>query len=474
MRQLILLLLIGIALPRAFAQEGQSLSLDECIQYAVENAITVQNAILDQEIAKSKVKETVGIGLPQVSGSIGLQHSPTLQRFFSAYNPNGGFGVDTQTANDLGIDEGEVFAAENFFQLKSAGDMNLTVNQLIFNGSYIVGLQASNAYQELSIRQANQTREEVALNVSKAYYNLLILREQLELLDANVDRIDTLYYNTAAMVENGFAEKIDADRIKVTLNNLKSEQANLSSIETVSIKLLKLQMNYPFNEPMDISGDLSEMIFEQVESQQSEGWSYNTRPDYQVMEVQRELQNLNIKNKYAEALPTLGAFATLGRSTQSPNFGGLFKSNSSFTEVEDQIGVDSWYGYSALGLSLSWNLFTGLQRNHQIQQQKMELEKIENGFTMMEQSIDLEIEQSNINLSNAQQQLEVQDENQSLATEIYTISKIKYEEGVGSNLEVIEANTALKEAQTNYYSALYNAIIAQLELKKALGILYNN
>lgn len=474
MRKLILLFIISCALPRAFAQESQTLSLDDCIQYAVKNAITMQNAILDQEIAKSKVKETVGIGLPQISGSIGLQHSPTLSRFFSAYDPNSGFGVDAQTASDLGIDEGEVYAAKNFFQLQSAGDMNLTVNQLIFNGSYIVGLQASNAYKELSVRQANQTKEEVALSVSKAYFNLLILREQLELLDANVDRIDTLYDNTVAMVENGFAEKIDADRIKVTLNNLKSELTNLSNMEIISVKLLKLQMNYPFDQPLKVSGELSEMVFEQVETPQSEQWSYSNRPDYQVMEVQRTLQELNIKNKYAEALPTLGAFATLGKSTQSPNFGGLFKANSDFTEIEDQIGMDSWYGYSTLGLSLRWNLFTGLQRNHQIQQQKLELEKMENGFKMTEQSIDLQIEQSNVNLSNARQQLEVQEENQGLASEIYTISKIKYEEGVGSNLEVIEANTALKEAQTNYYSALYNAIIAQIELKKALGILYNN
>lgn len=474
MRKLILLLLISSALPGAFAQESQTLSLEGCIEYAVKNAITMQNAILDQEIAKSKVKETVGMGLPQVNGSVGLQHSPTLQRFFAAYNPDGGFGVDQQTANNLGIDEGEVYAAENFFQLQSAGDMNLTVNQLIFNGSYIVGLQASQAFKDLSVRQANQTREEVALNVSKAYYNLLILRERLKLLEANVDRIDTLYDNTAAMVESGFAEKIDADRIKVTLNNLKSEQSNLANMEKVSIKLLKLQMNYPFSQSLEISGELSEMVFAQVEVPKGEEWTYSSRPDYQVMEVQRKLQKLNIKNKYAEALPSLGAFATLGRSTQSPNFGGLFKSNSEFTEIEDQIGVDSWYGYSTLGLSLRWNLFTGLQRNNQIQQEKLVLEKLENGFIMMEQSIDLEIEQSNINLSNAMQQLQVQEDNQELATEIYNISKIKYEEGVGSNLEVIEANTALKEAQTNYYSALYNAITSQIELKKALGILYNN
>ena len=455
------------------AQSVPSYTLDDCLEYAMSNAVLIQNAILDEEIAKAKVKETVGIGLPQITGSVGMQHNPTLARFFSRYNPNAGFGIDPTTASQLGIQEGDVYAAENFFQLQSAGDMNLTANQLIFNGSYIVGLQASAAYKELSTRQANQTREQVALSVSKAYYNLLIMREQLGLIESNIGRIDTLYRNTLAMVDNGFAEKIDADRIKVTLNNLKAELLNLKNMEDVSLKLLKLQMNYPFNEPLDIVGSLSDMVFEKVEVPNAEGWTYSSRPDYQVMEVNRKLQKLNIKNRYAEGLPSIAAFAKVGQSTQSPNFGGLFTSNSNFTEVEDQIGVDKWYGYSSLGIGVSWNLFTGLQRNYQIQQQKLELSKLENGFKQLEQSIDLEIEQSDINLRNAILQLDVQSDNKTLATDIYNISKIKYEEGVGSNLEVIEANTALKEAQTNYYSALYNAIIAQLEMKKALGILIN-
>lgn len=118
-------------------------------------------------------------------------------------------------------------------------------------------------------------------------------------------------------------------------------------------------------------------------------------------------------------------------------------------------------------------MFTGLQRNFQIQQEKLELQKLENGFVALEKQIELEIQQSSIDQENALKQLTVQTENKDLAEEIYNIAKIKYEEGVGSNLEVIEANTSFKEAQTNYYSALYNAIIAQLELKKALGTLLN-
>ena len=473
MKFLLTLLISVSVLHTTNSQDPQVYGLDDCIEYALTNAITIQNAMLDQEIANAKVKETVGIGLPQVTGSVGLQHNPTLSRFFSTYQPGSPFGVNDSIAGVLGIQPGDIFAAQNFFQLQSAGDASLSVNQLIFNGSYIVGLQASNAYKELAVRQANQTREEVVMSVSKAYYNLLIMRERLELIGSNISRLDTLYTNTLALVENGFAEKIDADRIKVTLNNLKTEQLNLKNMENISLKLLKLQMNYPFDQPLEIEGALENMVVSSVESPDASQWSYSTRPDYQVFEANRTLQLLNIKNKYAEGLPTIAAFAKVGRSTQSPNFGGLFKTESNFTEIEDQIGGDSWYDYSAVGLSLNWSLFTGLQRNYQIQQEKLELAKLENGFSAMERQIDLEIDQTQVNLDNAIKQLEVQADNMELAGTIYDISKIKYEEGVGSNLEVIEANTSLKEAQTNYYSALYNAIIAQLELKKALGILIN-
>ena len=191
-----------------------------------------------------------------------------------------------------------------------------------------------------------------------------------------------------------------------------------------------------------------------------------------MLQANYELQKLNIKNKYAEAIPMISAFANLGYSTQSPNFGGLFATKTDF-EDQNGVGPAKWYGYSTLGLSLKWNMFTGLQRNYQIQQEKLSLSKIENGFEVLERSIELDIKRAQDNLDNALSRLEVQKENAELAEYIFNISQIKYQEGVGSNLEVIEADTSLKEAQTNYFSALYDAIIAQLELKKALGILYN-
>lgn len=463
------------------AQQGQStagFTLDDCIAYALEHAVDIRNARLDEQIAEARVKETIGIGLPQVSGKVTVQQSPTQARFFSQYlepeaGQESGFNILTaEQAQQLGVESGDVFAAENFFQLKGYGDAGISINQLIFNGSYIVGLQASNAYKDLSAKQYNETREGLVLNVSKAYYNLLISREQLDQLNSNITRMDTLYQNTSAMYQNGFAERIDVDRLKVNLNNLRVEESNLQNMNDLALRLLKFQMNYPFEEQLIITDSIGNKTLQEAVLAVDGDWSYAERADYQVLQANYELQKLNVKNKYAEAIPVISGFANLGYTTQSPDFGGLFQTEADFEGI-DGFGPDTWYGYSTLGLSLSWNLFTGLQRTFQIQQEKLNLLKLENNFEVLERSIDLDIERSRGDLETAMKRLEVQEENKVLAEEIFRVAQIKYEEGVGSNLEVIDADTALKESQTNYYSALYDSIIAQLELKKALGILYN-
>jgi outer membrane protein TolC len=203
-------------------------------------------------------------------------------------------------------------------------------------------------------------------------------------------------------------------------------------------------------------------------SNYAEQWDYSQRADYGVLETNRKLQSLNLKNKYAEGLPSLVAFANLGYSTQSPTISGLFKTESGIDDTEF-IGPDKWYSFSSFGVSLSIPLFSGLQRTYKIQQEKYTLQKIENGFTSLKSAIDLQIKQSAIMYLNAVTNLKSQQENRVLAENVARVTKIKYEHGVGSNLEVTEAESALREAQINYYNALYDALVAKVDLDKAYG-----
>ncbi len=466
----LLLLMTSTWLSAQKSSEVPVFNLDQCMDYSLEHATDVQNAVLDELSAGYRVKETVGIGLPQVTGSVTAQKSPRLSRFFSTYDPaNPGFLSDegAEALQDAGAQTGDVYAVENFFQLPASGDASLSINQLIFNGSYIVGLQASKAYKDLAVKQKEYISGERKATVAKAYFGVLINDDRLDLARTSVDRLEKVYSNTVALKENGFAEKIDVDRLKVALNNAKSDLDNLQRLLKYSMNLLKFQMNYPQNEPLRIEGKIKDVV-EQVSADFNNSIVYQDRRDYRVLLANKQLQELNIKNKYAESLPVLSAFANVGYSTQSDDFGGLFRRNSNFSEV-GAAGPDKWYRYSALGLSLNWSLFTGLQKRYQVQQQKVELDKIDNNIEMMENQIQLETLDSETSLVNALSKLAVQEENLELATSIFEISQKKYEEGVGSNLEVVEANTALIEAQTNYYNALFEAIVARVDLSRALG-----
>lgn len=468
----LLVLLIGSGRAQQQEQATTRMTLEQCVAYAQENSQSLKNAVLDERIAKARVNETRGIGLPQVDANINLTHNQKLPRFFAQYNP------DQQGFIDLsqipGIQPGDVVAFPNFFQLRSSGNASLSVSQIIFNGSYLVGLQAANAYRDLSLKSKVQTQEQIVVQVTKAYYNVLINKDRAKLFDANIARVDSLLKTTQALYENGFAEKIDVDRIHVALNNLQASRDNFYNLQELGVELLKFQMNYPMDQNLEVDGDLNTVqVDENLLNSYSANWDYTTRADYQVLQANKKLQELNIKNKYAEGLPSLVASANLGYTTQSPNIGGLFKTETDIDETS-QVGPDKWFSFSSFGLNLSVPIFSGLQRSYRLQQEKLNMKKIENNMLNLRSAIDLEVKQSAITYQNALNSLKSQQENMELAQNVARVTKIKYEQGVGSNIEVIDAETSLREAQTNYYSALFDALIAKVDLDKAYGKFTNN
>lgn len=461
------LLIAGGALAQDAQTQAGPFTLEQCIEYALKNSADAQNAALDEDIAKARVRETTGLGLPQVTASSSVVYNQKLPRFFQRYTPPTEGQISFFPEID-GLESGSVVAANNFFQLQAAGDAKLEITQLIFNGSYFVGLQAASAFKELAYKSNAATKQTIVQNVSKAYYGVLVNSERTKLFDANISRVDSLLKSTKALHANGFAESIDVDRIQVAYNNLLAERDKFNNLQQLSLALLKFQMNYPMKSELMVAGNIQELNVEAYPDI-TDGWDYSQRPDYQVLEVNRKLQSLNLKNQYATALPTLAAFGTLGYQTQSPDIGGIFKTNTRLPFESDQIGPDKWYSYSMFGVSLSWNLFTGLQRSNKIQQEKLALQKIENSFRTARAGIDLEVQQSSITFENALKTLNAQRANMDLASNVARVTKIKFEQGVGSNLEVVDAESSLREAQTNYYNALYDALVAKVDLDKALG-----
>ncbi len=468
LRLILAAIVINLSILAVHAQEDSnktSFTLEECIDYALKNNINIRNSNVDAQIAKAQIGEIRAVGLPQINGSVQFAHNEPLRRmFFSSDNPFiGGDGANS-------LPPGTVIAVPNLFQLPSSGDATVSINQLIFNGSYIIGLRAAKSYQELATKTTNQTKIQTAEQVTKAYYTVLINNERQNLFEYNIARVDSLLRNTRGLFESGFAEKIDVDRIQVSFNNLMIEKEKFTDLVKLSLELLKFQMNYPMNREITIIGDARELALDESLDAEIENFDYSNRIEYSILQTQEALQRLDIKNNNSGYLPNLAAFANLGYFTQSPSIGGLFRTESNIPNTAEA-GPDKWYRYGLFGFTLNVPIFDGLTKSYKIQQSKLNLLKVQNGFEALRSGMDLQINQFRITLNNSIKTLNAQRENVALAEEVARVTKIKYNEGVGSNLEVTEAESGLREAQINYYNALYDAVIAQVELKNALGIL---
>jgi outer membrane protein TolC len=259
------------------------------------------------------------------------------------------------------------------------------------------------------------------------------------------------------MYDNGFVEKIDVDRLEVQFNNLKFEQDRVNRLQELGINLLKFQMGVPLTQNITLTDSL---YFEGIENFAVEpvsNFDYNQRIEYSLLQTQKELAALDIRNNRAQYLPQLAAFGTFGYNPAASKFSNLFD----FKE--------RWYDYSLVGLQLNVPIFDGLSKHFKTQQARLAYEKTDQNMNLLQNSIDLEMRQASINLTNSLDALKSQKRNLELASEVLRVSRIKYQQGVGSNIEVNNAITSYKEAETNFYSALYDALIAKVDMDKATG-----
>lgn len=442
---LVSLLGINMGLAQSDQQQAVSFTLEECLAYAFENSDSIKNALLEQKIAQAKVGETRAAGLPQITGNASLSRSYLVPvqlipaQFFDPNAPEGAF-------------------APVQFSPTYTGNATAQLEQLIFDGSYFVGLRAATTYKELSSKASIKTKIDVAEAVTKAYYAALVAQERIGLAEENYRRLDTLLRETKIMHENGFAEKIEVSRVTVQFNNAKVERQKAERAIQLSFYLLKFQMNMPIEQLLYLE-DKIEQVEVTFNEALLEEFHYKDRIEYSQLETNKALAELDLKNIQVQYLPKLNAFinigATMGTNTSSDLFD--FK--------------NSWFENGSFGASVSLPIFDGLNKSYRIQQKKLTLQQLNNSFNTLRNSIDLGIAQSRINLENNVETLASYKENMVLAKEVYEVSKIKYQEGVGSNIEVIDAEIAYQEAETNYYNALYDALVAKVELEKALGIL---
>lgn len=428
-----------IASAQSLPDSTLSLTLQDCINYAYEHQDSMKNARLDIKSAAYKVKETIGIGLPQINGSAQLMDYikiPTTLLPGEFFNQPGTF-IPVK------------------FGVKYQSTTALELNQLLFDGSYIVGLQASKTYKELSQRSFTRTKIQTNVSVTKAYYQVLVSDEQIGLLDANINQLKQQLHETQEQNKSGFVEKIDVDRLTVQYNNLVTTRENTVRLLALNYQVLKFQMGMPVDNKLVLLDKISNVQLENTpEVAAQDTGAYHNRIEFNLVETQKKLYELDLKRIKSQFLPSLSAFANTSLSFQDNRFSNLYSQN---------------YPSTYIGLRLNVPIFSGFQKINQVRQADITVQKTQNSLNNLKNAFNLEANKSRIFFINSLQSFRNQKNNQELAREVLRVTKIKYEQGVGSSIEVTQAQTALEDADNKYIQALYDALISKVDLEKSTG-----
>jgi len=434
-----------VSITDLFSQDME-LTLDQCIDLAIENNENLKNAKLEEKISKALSREYLSVGLPQINFDGGLKYNHDVPKSLidiSRFMP----GVPEGT-------EQEVSFGQDY-----DGRVDLFINQMIFNGSYFVGLSAAKELVKLSKKLTRRNEIDIIENVQKAYYTVLNTKKRIDLVNSNLERLQNLLNEMKQLYENGFIEKLDVDRIQVAFNNLKSEKIKADRLYKLSNEVLNFQVGLPVGTEVKLIGNLSEDIINQFQYNISD-FDYSNRIEYSILKTDKNLKFYDLKNNRTQYLPQVYANYNYGYNTASSNYNLFFEN-------------DRWKSFGTLGLKVIIPIFDGFLKRSKINQSKFKIEQIENQMLFLERSINLQINQSIANYENTKESLKISKENLELAQNVYNSTEIKYREGVGSNLELIDSNNSLKTAQNQYYNSLYESIIASIDIKKTLGTLLN-
>lgn len=442
------LALITLLLPtQSFAQTDEilELSLEDAMKYAVRNNYSAKNARLDILNQKAVNDEVRGLALPNISAK---------GEFNDYINPVQSF----VPAEFVGGPSGTFIAVP--FTPKFTATASATGSQVLFDGSVMVALQARNTLMTLYEQSAQLTEQQIRYNIQKAYYSLVIAKRQQSILNESMAYIRNMANDLQVIYDNGLIEKIELDRTKVQVNNLASDSIRISNMITISEQLLKFQIGIK-NQQQIILTDTS--LDEQIADARFlllEKMEYRDRMDYNLLQTQLKLNEYDLKRHKLSALPSLGAFGTAAYTYSTNTFEDIFKNRYIF--------------YSLVGLQLNVPIFDGLQRHNRVKQAKIAIEKTKNSIENLELNIDFQKNRATTQLKNAIITMNSEERNLQLAKSVLDLAQAKYKAGVGSNMEVSQAQTEMLSAQNNYFQSMLDVVNAQADLKQAIGEFSNN
>jgi outer membrane protein TolC len=433
------LAITGYTIAQDSTKATHAFSLDQCVEYAQKNNVQVRNALLAIEVQKQTNREIAGAALPTINTNLS--------------------GVN-YTQIPVSLLPGQIFggAPGTFipvqFGTKYNANYGASIQQLLFDGQVFIALQARAASLDMQRKNAALTQEAIKGNIYKIYYQLSASKTQLNILDANINRIRALSRDAEIMYKNGFAEKLDVDKISVQLNNLETEKLKANNSVAIGYMGLKMLMGMPIKDSLVLTDVINENSLTNDVLTEND-FQYNVRKDYQYLSTIKKMNEYNIKRYQLSNLPTISMAGSYSKNAQRSKF--------------DFFEGGNWFTTSLVSLNVSLPIFNGFATDARIKRTKIELKQTENQLEGLKNNIDNEINQAKLNYMSSVATVQFQKKNMELAEKVYQQTKKKYEAGTGSNTEISAAQTDLVSAQNNFMNALYAALIAKVDLLKASG-----
>lgn len=432
----------------AISQEiPKSLSLQEAIDFALENNRTAKNAQRDIEAAEKQKWETIASGLPQISASIDYNNWLKQQ-------------VSLIPAEFFGGNPGEF--AEVTFGTKQTMNATATLNQKIFDGSYLVGLQSAKVFLEISKNAKEKTDLEVRKAVINAYGNVLLAEESVKILERNLEVLEKNLNETTKIYENGLGEEESVEQLQITLSSVKSSLANTERLKTLAFKMLNITLGVDLNSNIQLTDNLNSLTSQNVVlSLLDAEEKIEQTIDYKIAENDKVSKELLLKLEKSKALPTLNAFIN----------GGYLGNNNKFQFLKSS---QQWFGTSLLGVNMSIPIFSSGMRAAATQRAKINLEKAIDNLTETEQQLKLQIESAKSEYKFAIEDYQNKQENLNLAERIERKNQTKFFEGIASSFELRQAQTQLYTSQQELLQAMLDVINKKAVLETVLNEIPKN
>lgn len=441
-KKLLYLILLVVFSTQAQEQEQEpqktSFSLEESVDYSKIHNRNIQNADLSIQAAEERRWETIAIGLPQLNGRI--DYTNNIKTPIE--------GDPTDPADPI-----------NFFFPKNSLSPSISVSQLIFDGSYIVGLQASKVFLDISQNYKEKTDNEIEQVVVNAYMTSLLTDESILILEKNILNIEDNLKEAKAVVANGLAEEESIEQLELTLSNLENSMRNLNVISEVSNGYVKLLLGIDSEVTIELSDNLELLITEYVtlESEFEQNSIFNNI-DYKIAVNETESKELLFKLEKAKYLPTVSAFLNSNYQGFNSEFGGLFN--------DDQ----NWLSSTSAGVSLSIPIFTSFKMRAQKRRAKINWEISENSLKDAEQQLKLDLKKVKSEYILAAETYENRKKNLALAEKIERKNSVKFTQGMTSSIDLRSVQVQLYSSQQDYIESIIKVINKKVELKNLLNL----